>query len=92
MEVVILSQDDCSWCDDVKRTITAASMRYLVSMRVIDIGSPEGSAMGMAAGVMFPPAVFIDGRLLGYGHLSERWLSEEIERRMQPSVSTDRRE
>ena len=92
MEVVILSQDGCSWCDDVKRTITAASMRYPINVRVIDIGSAEGSAMGLATGVMFPPAVFIDGRLLGYGHLSERWLSQEIERRMQTSVSADRQE
>jgi hypothetical protein len=86
VEVVILSQDDCSWCDDVKRAVTAAAAQHPVKVRVLDIGSAEGSAMGLSAGVMFPPAVFMDGRLLGYGHLSERWLGQEIERRLQTAV------
>lgn len=71
-EVVVLSRQDCLPCRRVKRLLgDLVRERPEVTVREVDLGSPEGIRLAMAHGVAYPPAVFIDGRLHAFGKVNE---------------------
>ncbi len=58
------------------------AIEYGFSVSTLDLGSPEGQALAVRGGVLFPPGIFLDGEPFSYGRPSERKLRRELERRL----------
>ncbi len=82
MEVLLLTQEHCGFCAQAKELLDRLSGEYQLSVTTLDLNSPEGQALAMRGGVLFPPGIFIDGEPFSYGRPSERKLRREIERRL----------
>lgn len=81
MDVVLLTQSDCAFCDDAKQMLERLSGEYRYSLKYVELTSPKGQKMAEQGGVLFPPGIFIDGIAFWYGRLSERKFRKELERR-----------
>jgi glutaredoxin len=80
-EVILLTQENCAFCDQAKEVLGRLSDEYSISVRELDLTSPEGQKLAWRGGVMFPPGIFIDGESFSYGRPSERKLKRELDRR-----------
>lgn len=82
MQVTLLTQQDCSYCDQAKELLARLAPEYGLSLSEVDLGSSEGSDLAMRLGVMFAPGIVIDGVLASYGRPSERRLRRDIDKRL----------
>lgn len=82
MEVLLLTQENCGFCAQAKELLDRLSGEYELSVTTLDLNSPEGQALAMRGGVLFPPGIFIGGEPFSYGRPSERKLRREIEGRL----------
>ncbi len=85
VEVTLLTRGACGLCDHAKQVLARLAGEFPLTVREVDLTTPEGQAMGARAGMAFPPAVFIDGEPFGFGRLSERRLRRELSRRLSRS-------
>lgn len=81
MDVLLLTQDDCGFCAQAKALLDRLSGEYHLSVTTLDLNSPEGQALAIRGGVLFPPGIFLDGKPFSYGRPSERKLRRELVRR-----------
>lgn len=91
MEVTLLTQERCAFCDDAKEILERLSREFPFGLRVVDIDSDEGAALAERGGVMFPPGIFFDSDAISYGRPSERRLRRELERRLATTPGHGRR-
>ena len=82
MEVTVLSQDNCRYCDQAHEILGRLAARYPLSITTVDLAEPEGQALAERAGMFFTPGIFIDGDAFSFGRASEKQLRREIERRL----------
>jgi len=80
ISVLILTQQDCASCEAASAIVKRLARKYPLSVSTVSLDSPEGVSLAEKGGVLFPPGIFIDGKLFSYGGLSERTLRMEIER------------
>lgn len=85
MEVVLLTQEHCSFCDDAKRLLDRLAGEYELAVREVDLNSPEGEALARDAGVVLPPGIILEGDAVAHGRPSERRLRRELDRRLTDS-------
>lgn len=81
MEVLLLTQENCAFCDQAKAILDRLAAEYPLTIATLDVNSPEGRALALRGGVLFPPGIFLDGEAFSYGRPSERKLRREFERR-----------
>lgn len=81
MEILLLTQEDCAFCDQAKEILDRLSAAYGFAVRTLRLDSAEGQALAERGCVLFAPGVFIDGAPFSYGRLSERRLGRTLERR-----------
>lgn len=82
MQVTLLTQDACGFCDEAKAVLERLAGDYPLEVTELDLSSPEGERMAAAGGIMFPPGIFLDGEAFAYGRPSERKLRRELDRRL----------
>lgn len=82
MNVTLLSQDQCKYCDQAKTVLERLAADYRLSISTLDLASDAGRALAESGGVLFPPGVFLDGEPFSYGRLSERKLRRELDRKL----------
>ncbi len=82
MNVLLLTQEQCGFCTQAKELLDRLSVEYGFSLSTLDLASPEGEALAVRSGVLFPPGIFLDGEPFSYGRPSERRLRRELERRL----------
>lgn len=82
MEIILLTQENCPFCDQAKEILDRVAVQYSVSVATVDLTTSEGQLLAEHGGVMFPPGILIDGEGFSYGRPSERRLRREIERRL----------
>ena len=77
-QLTYVSAPDCHLCER-GRTIVH-DLAEEASLDVVEVGWSDASARGLTErdGVPFPPALYLDDRLLGYGRLSERRLRKQL--------------
>lgn len=85
MKILILTQEDCHFCEQAKALLNRLASEYGFSVSTLDIASPEGQALAEQQGIFFPPGIFLDGIAFSYGRPSERKLRRELERRLRPA-------
>ena len=82
MEIQLLTQEDCAFCEDAKAILGRLSAQYGFSIATVQLESADGQALAERAGVMFPPGILIDGEPFSHGRLSEKKLRRELDRRI----------
>jgi glutaredoxin len=82
VEVTLLTQENCAFCDEAKEVLDRLSADYPISVNTLDLATPEGQRLAWQGGVMFPPGIFLDGEAFSYGRPSEKRLRREFERRL----------
>jgi len=80
IEILVLTREQCHWCDEAKATLERLASSYDLIVTTLEITTPEGEALALQSGVLFPPGVFLDGTTFSYGRLSERKLRRELNR------------
>ncbi len=78
--ITLLTQADCALCEHAKRVLARVGQDHPLEVTEIDLASREGQSLADRAGVRFAPGVLVDGRLFGYGRLSERRLRRALGR------------
>ncbi len=82
MDVLLLTREQCGFCTQAKELLARLSAEYGFSVSTLDMSSPDGEALAVRSGLLFPPGIFLDGEPFSYGRPSERKLRREIERRL----------
>jgi glutaredoxin len=82
ISVLILTQQDCAFCDAAKTLMDRLSRKYPLSVATLPLDSTDGRALAEKGGILFPPGIFIDEEPFSYGRPSEGKLRREIERRL----------
>jgi glutaredoxin len=82
MKATILSQENCVFCEQAKAILSRMAIEYDLTVSTVDLNTPEGEALAVRGGVMFPPGIFFDDEPFSYGRPSEQALRREIERRL----------
>lgn len=81
MQVVLLTQEHCAFCEDAQELLARLADEYDLAVRPVDLASPEGETLARETGVIFPPGIIVDGDAVSYGRPSERRLRRELDRR-----------
>lgn len=79
MDVVILTQTHCHFCEQAEEILGRLGAEFELDVHRVELSSPEGRSLALDAGVLFPPGVVIEGKLVSYGRPSERRLRKELE-------------
>ena len=79
-QVTLLTQPDCSLCDQAKAVLARLERERLVTVVEADLTSPAGRDLAVRHGVLFAPGVLVDGQPFSYGRLSEKKLRRRIMR------------
>ena len=82
IEVMLLTQEQCTFCTEAKALLERLAVAYPLSISMLDVASPEGQALALRSGMLFPPGLLLDNEAFSYGRVSERKLRREIERRL----------
>jgi len=77
-EVVLLTKEDCHFCDQAKDVLARLDGEYELRVREVALESVEGRSLTLQAGAPFPPVVFLNGETFSYGRLSERKLRKAL--------------
>ena len=82
LSVLILTQENCDFCDSAKVMLDRLSREYPLSVSTLSLQSAAGQALAEKGGILFPPGIFLDGEPCCYGRPSEARLRREIEQRL----------
>jgi glutaredoxin len=79
VRVLVLTSEGCKPCTRVKRILTELQTE-LTSLRIetLDMTSPEGTKLAIENQVLYPPAVFIEGKLLGKGKIDANEMVKSV--------------
>jgi len=87
MSALILTQENCDFCDAAKAMLERLSHEYPLAVSTLSLQSVTGQALAEKGGILFPPGIFFDGKPCCYGRPSEARLRKEIERRLRQTNS-----
>lgn len=79
-QLVYLTSPDCAFCADGRAIVERLARDMGLVVAEVPWDSPQGKALVERGGAFFPPAVYLDDRLLGYGRVSERKLRKQLAR------------
>ena len=82
VEVTLLTQDACGFCDDAKEVLARLAGELPIAVTEVDLRTAAGERLAAESGIIFPPGILVDGEPFGYGRPSERKLRRELERRV----------
>lgn len=70
--VTLVTQDGCNPCLRVKRLLAGIRSEIgALEVREVQLDSEEGAELAVRHNILFPPAVFVDGRLVAKGKVRE---------------------
>lgn len=78
IDVVLLTKDDCHFCEQAKEVLARLQSEYQLTVRELPLESVEGRELAERSGALFPPVVVVDGEPFSYGRLSERKLRKAL--------------
>ncbi len=77
-EVVLLTKEDCHFCEQAKDVLARLRGEYELRVREVALESEEGRTLALEAAAPFPPVVLLNGATFSYGRLSERKLRKAL--------------
>ena len=82
VQVTVLMQANCDFCDQAKELFNRLSTEYPLEVRELDLETDEGRRLAEAGAMMFAPGIVLDGEPFSYGRPSERKVRRELNRRV----------
>ena len=82
VEVTVLTQPNCDFCDQAKELFERLSTEYPLEVRELDLETDEGRRLAESGAMMFAPGIVLDGKPFSYGRPSERKIRRELNRRV----------
>jgi hypothetical protein len=73
-QVTLITAADCHLCEHARKVLSSIAEETRLVVSEVSWESEEGHSLVSRDGIGFPPAVYIDGVLAGYGRISERAL------------------
>jgi len=77
-EVTLITAADCHLCEHARRVLASIASDIPLIIAELSWDSDQGRLLVSRDGVAFPPAVYVDGSLAGYGRISERALRKRL--------------
>ena len=79
--ITIVTKDDCALCDHAKEVIARVGDEFDIELELVGLETARGREVALQSGMVFPPAVLVDGQPFAYGRLSERQLRRALAQR-----------
>ncbi len=76
--LLYITAPGCHLCERGRPIVAALAAENGFDVREVDWDDAAAREATERDGVLFPPAVYLDERLLGYGRLSERRLRKQV--------------
>jgi len=76
--VTLITAVDCHPCDCARQVLASIAGELPLTVSEVPWDSHEGRQLVSRDGVAFPPAVYVDGTLVGCGRISERVLRRRL--------------
>ena len=76
--VTLITAVDCHLCDHARQVLASIAGQLPLTVSEVPWDSDRGRLLVSRDGVAFPPAVYVDGSLAGYGRISERALRRRL--------------
>lgn len=77
-EVTLITAVDCHLCDHARKVLSSIAGDTRLAVTEVAWESEQGQLLVSRDGIAFPPAVFVNGNLAGYGRISERALRRRL--------------
>lgn len=75
----MVTKEGCLPCLRIKRILGELKVEFpRIEVREVDFSSQEGVALAMKNGILYPPAVLINGTLFAKGKILEEPLKEAV--------------
>lgn len=71
IQITLLSADGCHYCAHAREVLARLGQEWPLAVEEISIHTPVGSERALRDGIAFPPGIYVNGALFGYGRLSE---------------------
>lgn len=78
IRVTLLTADGCHYCAHAREVLARLAKEWPLEIRDLPLHSPEGAERALRDGIAFPPGIYLDGTLFGYGRLSEGKLRRRL--------------
>lgn len=80
IDVLLLTQPGCHFCEHAQEVLDRVAQDYPLRVRHTSLDTDLGQTLAARHGVLFAPAVLVEGEFLSYGRLSERLLRRRLNR------------
>jgi hypothetical protein len=77
-QVTLITAADCHLCEHARNVLGSLAEETPLVISEVSWESDPGRMLVSRDGVAFPPAVYLDGVLAGYGRISERALRKRL--------------
>ncbi|MCL4545004.1 MAG: thioredoxin family protein [Chloroflexi bacterium] len=78
IQVALLTAEGCHYCAHARRLLERLKGEWPLVVEEVPLETPEGAAMALRDVIAFPPGVYLNGALFGYGRLSEGKLRRRL--------------
>jgi glutaredoxin len=76
--VLLLTAPACHYCDEARSLLARLASEFELQVETQSATEASGLALALTHGVLFPPAIFINGAFVQYGRPSERKLRARL--------------
>jgi hypothetical protein len=76
--VTLITAVDCHLCENARRVLASIDGQIPLIVSEVPWDSDLGRRLVIRDGVAFPPAVYVNGSLAGYGRISEGALRKRL--------------
>jgi hypothetical protein len=77
-QVTLITAADCHLCEHARSVLGSLVEETSLVISEVSWESDQGRILVSRDGVAFPPAVYVDGVLAGYGRISQRALRKRL--------------
>ena len=79
VKVLLVTSEGCKPCSRVKRVLTELQSEIpSLTVETVDLTSPDGTKLALENQILYPPAVFIEGKFFGKGKIDTDRMTESI--------------
>jgi glutaredoxin len=78
IQITLLTAEGCHYCARARQILERLTQEWPLAVEEVLMHSPEGANMALRDGIAFPPGMYLNGELFGYGRLSEGKLRRRL--------------
>lgn len=84
IQITLLTAEGCHYCARARQILERLRQEWPLAIEEVPMHSPEGANTATRDGIAFPPGVYLNGVLFGYGRLSEGRLRRRLRELTRP--------